>query len=131
MIKGIGIDLVDVERVERLLATYGERFAQRVLAPVEREPYAASARRNWFLASRFAAKEAVSKALGTGLRYPVTLHGISVVTDAVGRPELRFHGPLPQYLKSAQVGAAHLSITHEKGFACAVVVLERAGRESE
>jgi holo-[acyl-carrier protein] synthase len=126
VIAGIGVDLVEVARVERMLADYGVRFAERVLAQPERAGYAQSARPVWYLATRFAAKEAVSKALGTGLRYPVTLHAISVVSDGVGRPELRFHGALPDYLKSAEIGRLHLSITHEKGLVCAVVVAESA-----
>jgi holo-[acyl-carrier protein] synthase len=124
MILGIGVDLVEVSRVQRLLATYGEKFAERVLAASERERYRSAARPDWFLASRFAAKEAVSKALGTGLRYPVTLHSISVVTDAIGRPALQFLGPMPAHLKQQRVARAHLSITHEMGLACAIVVLE-------
>jgi holo-[acyl-carrier protein] synthase len=126
MIYGIGVDLVEVSRVERLLERHGDRFAHRVLAEQEHAAYAASTRPAWFLANRFAAKEALSKALGTGLRYPVTLHAISVVSDAIGRPELRFHGPLPGYLQSHAVSKAFLSITHEKGLACAMVVLERS-----
>jgi len=124
VIVGIGIDLVEVERVERLLAAYGERFAERILAQSERPEYKASARQVWFVATRFAAKEAVSKALGTGLRRPVTLHAISVVNDAIGRPELRFHGALPDFLKRTGVGRIHLSITHEQGLACAMAVAE-------
>lgn len=124
MIHGIGVDLVEAERIARLLARYGDRFADRVLASSERTAYAASARPIWFLANRFAAKEALSKALGTGLRYPVTLHAISVVSDDIGRPHFQFHGPLPEFLRSRAVSKAHLSITHEKGLACAMVVLE-------
>jgi holo-[acyl-carrier protein] synthase len=125
MIVGVGIDLVDVSRIERLLGDYGEQFARRILAEAERTAFAASARPVWFLANRFAAKEAFSKALGTGLRYPVTLHAISVSSDSVGKPALRFHGPLPDYLASRGVTRHHLSLTHEKGMACAVVVLEQ------
>ena len=124
MILGIGVDLVEVERIERLLTMYREKFAERVLAEPERERYRQSTRPAWFLASRFAAKEAVSKALGTGLRYPVTLHAISVVTDGLGRPSLQFQGGLPAYLKRQAIGRMHLSITHEKGLACAIVVVE-------
>ena len=126
MIYGIGIDLVEAGRIERLLDRHGDRFVRRVLAEPEHAAYAQSSRPVWFLANRFAAKEALSKALGTGLRYPVTLHAISVVSDAIGRPELRFHGPLPAFLKTRAVSTAHLSITHEKGLACAMVVLERS-----
>jgi holo-[acyl-carrier protein] synthase len=125
MIVGIGIDIVDVSRIDRLLREYGDQFAQRVLATAERPAFAASSRPVWFLASRFAAKEALSKALGTGLRYPVTLHAISVSSDGVGKPAFGFHGPLPDYLASRGVARHHLSLSHEKGIACAVVVLEQ------
>ena len=81
MIVGVGIDIVDVTRIERLLRKYGDQFARRILASAERPAFAASSRPVWFLANRFAAKEALSKALGTGLRYPVTLHAISVTSD--------------------------------------------------
>jgi holo-[acyl-carrier protein] synthase len=125
MIVGIGIDIVDIDRIDRLLQEYGEQFARRVLAEAERPAFAASPRPVWFLANRFAAKEALSKALGTGLRYPVTLHAISLSNDSVGKPEFGFHGALPAYLASRGVARHHLSLTHEKALACAVVVLEQ------
>ena len=125
MIVGIGIDIVDVSRIERMLGEYGDQFARRILAEAERTAFAASARPVWFLANRFAAKEALSKALGTGLRYPVTLHAISVSSDSVGKPAFGFHGPLPDYLASRGVARHHLSLSHEKAMACAVVVLEQ------
>lgn len=124
MIVGIGVDLVDVARIERLLALYGARFAGRVLAPAEQDGFASSGRPHWYLANRFAAKEALSKALGTGLRFPVTLHAISVASDGIGKPSFRFHGPLPAYLAGRNIGRHHLSLTHEKGLACAMVILE-------
>ena len=125
MIVGIGIDIVDVSRIDRLLREYGEQFALRVLAEAERPAFAESSQPVSFLANRFAAKEALSKALGTGLRYPVTLHAISVSSDGVGKPVFGFHGPLPDYLASRGVARHHLSLSHEKGMACAVVVLEQ------
>ena len=125
MISGIGIDIVNVSRIDRLLRQYGDQFATRILAEAERPQFAASARPVWFLANRFAAKEALSKALGTGLRYPVTLHAISVFSDSLGKPAFGFHGALPDYLASRGVARHHLSLSHEKGMACAVVVLEQ------
>jgi holo-[acyl-carrier protein] synthase len=125
MIVGVGIDIVDASRIERLLREYGDQFARRVLAAAEQPDFAASSRPVWFLANRFAAKEALSKALGTGLRYPVTLHAISVSSDSVGKPAFGFHGPLPDYLASRGVTRHHLGLSHEKGMACAVVVLEQ------
>ena len=124
MIAGIGIDLVDKTRIDRLLDRYGQQFVHRVLNAEERPHFTASQRKSWFLANRFAAKEAIAKALGTGLRYPVTLHSVGVVSDAIGRPEFRFSDALQRYLSSRKVGCGHLSITHEGNLVCAVVVLE-------
>jgi holo-[acyl-carrier protein] synthase len=125
MIVGVGIDIVDVSRIEHLLQRYGNHFIGRVLAATEHAAYRESTRPAWFIANRFAAKEALSKALGTGLRYPVTLHAISVSNDTLGKPSFLFHGPLPDYLAMRGVVHHHLALTHEKGVACAVVVLEQ------
>jgi holo-[acyl-carrier protein] synthase len=87
MILGIGTDLVDIRRIERTLARHGERFIQRVFTQAEQER--CEARPNLRIASyakRFAAKEACAKALGTGIRGPVTLRSIGVVNDAAGKP---------------------------------------------
>ncbi len=127
MIIGIGIDLVEAQRIQKLLDEYADRFAARVLNSEEREYYERSSRPMWFLANRFAAKEALSKALGTGLRYPVTLHSIGVISTEIGRPEFSYSEALKSYLESRNVTNAHLSITHEKGLVCAVVVLEARG----
>ncbi len=127
MIIGIGIDLVEVQRIQKLIDEYGDKFAGRVLNLEEREHYERSSRKVWFLANRFAAKEAISKALGTGLRYPVTLHSIGVISTDIGRPVFSFSEALDAYMASRRVTDAHLSITHEKGLACAVVVLEARG----
>ncbi|MGQ0579881.1 MAG: holo-ACP synthase [Betaproteobacteria bacterium] len=124
MIIGIGVDLADANRIERMLVQYGSRFADRVLAPSERAAFRISNRPTWFLANRFAAKEALSKALGTGLRFPVTLHTISVESDTIGKPEFRFHGALPEYLAGRGVVRCHLTLSHEKSLACAMVVVE-------
>jgi len=124
VIAGIGIDLVDKSRIDRLLEEYGDQFVRRVLNAEEREQFAHSARKSWFVANRFAAKEAIAKALGTGLRYPVTLLAIGVVSDKLGRPEFFFSETLQSYLLSRQIRCGHLSITHEKDLVCAVVVLE-------
>ena len=124
MIAGIGVDLVDKTRIDRLLDQYGEQFIRRVLNADEQAQFANSARKGWFVANRFAAKEAISKALGTGLRYPVTLLSIGVRSNEHGRPEFSFSETLQANLQSRKIGAAHLSITHEKDLVCAVVVVE-------
>ena len=124
MILGIGVDLVEVARVARLLERYGERFARRVLAPGEWSGYRASPSPETFLASRFAAKEAFAKALGTGLRAPVLLTNICVTHDQAGRPTLQLSPGLQALSTQRGVGAHFITLTHERSLACAVVVLE-------
>ena len=124
MIYGIGIDVVEPTRIERLLVKYGERFARRVLTPVEWPGYQKTVSPTLFLAGRFAAKEAFSKAMGTGFRYPVTLQCISVVQNRAGKPGFAFHPKLEDLVKSRGITGHHLTISDEKSLACACVVLE-------
>jgi len=124
MIYGIGIDVVDPRRVARLMEKYGERFARRVLTPIEWPAYGRTVRPVLFLSNRFAAKEAFSKAMGTGFRYPVTLQCISVVQNAAGKPGLAFHPQLERLVKSRGIVGHHLTISDEASLACACVVLE-------
>jgi len=126
MIFGIGADVVEVPRVERLLARYGERFAGRVLHPIEWQGFRASASQAVYLAGRFAAKEAFAKALGTGLRHPATLTRIGVTNDALGKPWLHLDPALEALLGERGIGARHVTLTHERSLACAFVVLERS-----
>ena len=124
MIYGIGIDVVEPPRVARLRDEYGERFARRVLTPLEWPGYLRTARPVLFLANRFAAKEAFSKAMGTGFRYPVTLQCISVVQNRAGKPSLEFHPRLQELITSLGIRGHHLTISDERSLACACVVLE-------
>ena len=124
MIFGIGTDIVEYERIEKLYARHGERFAQRVLSASELselENYANPAR---LLAKRFAAKEAFAKAVGTGLRHPVSLSRISIGHDELGKPALQFDAILGDYLTQLGVVAQHLSISDERNMIVAFVVLE-------
>lgn len=125
MIYGIGTDLVEPARIARLLDKYGERFARRILTPAELPAYQRSLKPVLFLANRFAAKEAFSKALGTGLRYPVSLHFISVVQDQLGKPSLVFRPELAEFVRSRGIINHHVTISDEQSLACAVVILER------
>jgi holo-[acyl-carrier protein] synthase len=125
MIYGIGIDVVEPQRVARLLDKYGERFARRVLTAREWPAYAKTVRPVFFVAKNFAAKEAFSKAMGTGFRYPVTLQCISVVQDRRGKPGFEFHPDLAKLMASERITAHHVSISDENSLACAYVVLEK------
>ncbi len=126
MIYGIGVDVLEPGRVARLLETYGERFARRVLTPDEWPFYERSRRPAMFLANRFAAKEAFSKAMGTGFRFPVTLGQISVLQDRRGKPELFYRQHLQRLVDSERIVGGHVTISDEQSVVCAVVVLERA-----
>jgi holo-[acyl-carrier protein] synthase len=126
VIYGIGIDVVEPHRIARLIDRYGERFVQRVLTPGELPGYLRTPRPVLFVANRFAAKEAFSKAMGTGFRYPVTLQCISVVQNRAGKPGLSFHPDLDRLVREQGIVGHHLTISDESSLACACVVLEAA-----
>ncbi len=125
MIQGTGFDLAALPRIRTLLERYGDRFLSRVLTEREREALpAAPAGRTAYVAGRFAAKEAAVKALGTGFALGIGMHDVEVLTLASGRPELRLHGEAAVRAESMGVRAAHVSISHERDVAGAVVILE-------
>jgi holo-[acyl-carrier protein] synthase len=124
MIFGIGVDLVETPRIERLLAQYGDRFARRVLTELEWPGYQRTGKPVLFVANRFAAKEAFSKAMGTGFRYPVTLQNISVVQNKAGKPGYVLSEPLTAMMNEHEIRGHHLTISDEKSMACAVAILE-------
>lgn len=126
MIHGIGTDIVATQRMAQLHARYGGKLAQRVLAPEEWGEYAQAADKTRFLAKRFAAKEALAKALGTGMRAPVTFSAISVTHDARGRPAFAYAPELQAWLRTRELGPCHLSVSDEVEYAVAFVVMERA-----
>lgn len=123
MLYGIGTDIVAVARIQELYTRHGERFVARLLHPAERPDLEACRDPVRFLAKRFAAKEAFSKALGTGLRSPATLDAIGVTHDALGKPVYCCSDELAERLRELGV-RAHLSISDEKEFVVAFAVLE-------
>jgi holo-[acyl-carrier protein] synthase len=125
VIFGIGVDLVETPRIARLLDQYGERFARRVLTALEWPGYQRTSKPVLFVANRFAAKEAFSKAMGTGFRYPVTLQNISVVQNKAGKPGYVLSEALTALLAQHEIAGHHLTISDEKSMACAVAILER------
>jgi holo-[acyl-carrier protein] synthase len=124
MIFGIGTDIVEVARIEASIAQFGDDFAKRILAESEFAAYEKSAIKPRFLAKRFAAKEAFSKALGTGLRAPATFQNIAVSHDDLGKPILVLAAELQQFLNDKNISKTHISISDEKNLAAAFVVLE-------
>jgi holo-[acyl-carrier protein] synthase len=127
VILGVGTDLCDIGRIERALERWGERFALRVLVASEMERFRRHRKPAAYLAKRFAAKEAMSKALGTGIHFPVNWHGMWVENARSGKPSLKFSGPMAEYLEQRRIEAVHLSLTDEIGMACAFVVIEGPG----
>ena len=124
MIYGIGTDIVRIQRIEKNLQRYGERFASRILSDGELKGFQISAKKAHFLAKRFAAKEAAAKALGTGFRDGLSLRDISVTHDELGKPILDFSPKGHEQLKTRCIGGTHLSISDEQDYAIAFVTLE-------
>lgn len=124
MIFGIGTDIVEVARIEASIQQFGDDFAKRILAESELASYLESHIKARFLAKRFAAKEAFSKALGTGLRAPATFQNIAVSHDDLGKPLLVLAPELQALLQSKNITQMHISISDEKNLAAAFVVLE-------
>ena len=124
MIVGIGTDLITVERMERIWQRHGERLCAHILSPEERLEFAAVKDPGRWLAKRWAAKEAFSKAAGTGMRAPLKWAGISITHDELGRPGLAFAPFIQAWLHRRGVDTCHLSISDEREIASAFVVLE-------
>ena len=124
MIVGIGTDLVEIVRVERALERHGDRFARRILVAREYERFTAHRKPAAYLAKRFAAKEAFSKAMGTGIRAPVNWQNLGVVNHSSGRPYFELSEALAEFVLRRGIQSVHVSLTDERGMAAAFVVLE-------
>lgn len=127
MIYGVGSDLIEIPRVERALARFGERFAQRILCEPELRRFHGHAKPAAYLAKRFAAKEAFSKALGTGIHAPANWHGVWVINLNSGKPQLEYSAALARLLRDRGIQRSHLTLTDERGMAAATVILECDG----
>ncbi|HEU4646784.1 MAG TPA: holo-ACP synthase [Burkholderiales bacterium] len=127
MIYGVGTDLIEIPRVERALARFGARFAERILCEPELRRFRAHAKPAAYLAKRFAAKEAFTKALGTGIRAPANWHGVWVSNLRSGQPQLEYSAALAALLERRGVCRSHLTLADERGMACATVILECDG----
>lgn len=127
MIFGIGTDIVAFDRIESMHLRYGERFARRVLSGVELPEYVNHTQPARLLMKRFAAKEALAKAVGSGLRQPFSMAQITVVHDNLGKPGFEFGAELQDHLLKLGVVRHHLSISDERDTAVAFVILEGNG----
>ena len=122
MIIGVGIDIAELGRVARSFERFGAKFCSRILVPAELAAMPANAVP--FLASRFAAKEAAVKALGTGFSQGVTFQDIEVRSDSLGKPAILFHNQALERCRALGVRQSHLSLSHGRDSAVAVVILE-------
>lgn len=120
---GIGTDIVEIARIERILERHPERFAGRILHPAELERFTAVSNKAAWLAKRFATKEAVAKALGTGIGEDVQLQEIGTTHDERGKPVLRLYGRTLATADALGVTALELSVADERTHAVAFVVL--------
>lgn len=131
MIYGIGTDICDIRRIEATLARRGERFAEKVLGPEELRVFRArrarsEARGVRYLATRFSAKEAFSKAIGLGLHLPMRMPDCQILNEASGRPVLQLSGPLAAWF-AARGLQGQVTLSDESDYAVSFVVVERTG----
>jgi holo-[acyl-carrier protein] synthase len=130
MIYGIGTDICDIRRVETVLDRQGERFAQRVLGETELAVWR-QRRQRWprrgvsYLATRFSAKEAFSKAIGLGMRMPMTWRDCEILNEAGGRPVIVLHGALREWFDERGL-SAHVTVSDETDYAATFVVVEQS-----
>jgi holo-[acyl-carrier protein] synthase len=135
MIVGIGTDVCDIRRIAATMERRGDRFAQRVLGPDELRVYEARrlrtpARGLRFVATRFSAKEAFSKAIGLGIRSPMTWRGCEILNEPSGKPYIQLSGELKTWFE-AKGWIAHVTVTDETDYAASFVVVETlASQES-
>ncbi|MDD2811257.1 holo-ACP synthase [Rhodoferax sp.] len=134
MIYGIGTDICDIRRIAHSVARYGERFAEKILSPGELATWHARSQR-WpergvrFLATRFSAKEAFSKAIGLGMRMPMTWRACEIAKLPSGQPSIVLHGELKTWFEAKGL-RAHVSLSDESDYAssfCVVETLDKNG----
>ena len=130
MIHGIGTDICDIRRLRATLARRGDRFAEKVLGPAELQVFharraRAEVRGVAYLASRFSAKEAFSKAIGLGMRMPMTWRACEILNLPSGAPVIRLSGALADWFGAQQL-SAHVTLTDETDYAASFVVVEKA-----
>ena len=124
MVIGVGCDLTSIARIERSLARLGTRFAERILAPTELALFASSPQQAAYLAKRFASKEAVAKALGTGIGAAASFQDISISSGANGQPRVELRGRAHATAAAMGVRLIKISISDEADMALAFAILQ-------
>jgi holo-[acyl-carrier protein] synthase len=126
MIFGIGVDVLEAQRMHETHARFGTRIVEHLLMPEERAQFERTARPQRFLAMRFAAKEAIVKAMGTGFAHGMWLRDVGVVQNEWGRPEICYSARGERMRRQLGIGEGHVTLTDEAGLVVAVAVLLRA-----
>jgi len=126
MIFGIGVDVLELARVGETLRRFGDRFINHLLLPQEKAQLALTQRPERFVAMRFAAKEAIVKALGTGFAHGIWIRDVGVVQNRWGKPEVVFSERGDAVRRALGAGEGHVTLTDEAGLIVAVAVLMRA-----
>jgi holo-[acyl-carrier protein] synthase len=126
MIFGIGVDVLEAARIKKVLARFGDHFIDRLLMPAERVQLARTKRPERFIAMRFAAKEAIVKAMGTGFAHGIWIRDVGVVQNAWGKPEVAYSPRGEKVRRKLGIGGGHVTLTDEAGLIVAVAVLETA-----
>ena len=130
MIFGIGVDVLEAARIKKVLARFGDHFIDRLLMPAERAQLARTKRPERFIAMRFAAKEAIVKAMGTGFAHGIWIRDVGVVQNAWGKPEVAYSTRGEKVRRKLGIGDGHVTLTDEAGLIVAVAVLEAAVRRT-
>lgn len=125
MIYGIGIDVLQVDRVEHVYHKHGERFLAHLLMPEERAQFERTRRPVRFVAMRFAAKEAIVKGMGTGFSHGVWIRDVGIVQNSWGKPEVVYSTRGAKVRDALGIGEGHVTLTDEAGLVVAVAVLMR------
>jgi holo-[acyl-carrier protein] synthase len=128
MIFGVGIDVLEARRMHDTYARFGLHFVDRLLLPQERAQFERTQRPERFLAMRFAAKEAIVKAMGTGFAHGMWIRDVGVVQDRWGKPEVIYSKRGEHVRRRLGIGEAHITLTDEAGLVVAVAILLRAAR---
>ncbi|WP_075181529.1 holo-ACP synthase [Pantoea sp. 1.19] len=123
-ILGLGTDIVEIGRIEGVIARSGDRLARRVLSDSEWQQYQAHPQPVRFLAKRFAVKEAAAKAFGTGIRGGLAFNQFEIFNDALGKPGLRFRERAAAVAAQLGVKHVHVTLADERHYACATVIIE-------
>ncbi|HYK24619.1 MAG TPA: holo-ACP synthase [Steroidobacteraceae bacterium] len=126
MIFGIGVDVLETKRIAHTLERYGARFIDHLLMPQERAQLERTQRPERFIAMRFAAKEAIVKAMGTGFAHGVWIRDVGVVQNSWGKPEVVFSERGDRVRHGLGIGEGHVTLTDEAGLVVAVAVLMKA-----